>query len=51
MKYSIQSIKCKLYIGNEIVYDTEVLESNLCDYNDAYILVRSNITTIRHQTT
>ena len=26
--------------GNEINYDTEVLKSKLCDYNDAYILVR-----------
>ena len=26
--------------GNEITYDTEVLKSKLCDYNDAYILVR-----------
>ena len=27
-------------VGNEIIYNTEVLKSNLCDYNDAYILVR-----------
>ena len=26
-------------IGNEIIYNTEVLESIFCDYNDAYILV------------
>ena len=25
--------------GNEITYKTEVLELNLCDYNNAYILV------------
>ena len=25
-------------------FNTEVLMSNLCDYNDAYILVRDNIT-------
>ena len=30
-------------VGNEIIYDTEVLKSNLCDYNDAYILVRMDI--------
>ena len=30
--------------GNEIVYNTKVLNSNLCDYNDAYILVRGYIT-------
>ena len=29
---------------NEITYNTEILKSNLCDYNDAYILVRSDIT-------
>ena len=28
--------------GNEIIYNTEVLQSNLCDYNDAYILVRGD---------
>ena len=31
-------------VGNDIIYNTEVLKSNLCDYNDAYILVRCNIT-------
>ena len=25
-------------VGNETNYNTEVLKSNLCDYNDAYIL-------------
>ena len=29
---------------NEITYDTEVLKANLCDYNDAYILVRGDNT-------
>ena len=37
--------------GNEIVYNTEVLKSNLCDYNDVYILLRGNITIIGHQAT
>ena len=27
--------------GKEIIYSPEVLKSNLCDYNDAYILVIS----------
>ena len=31
-------------LRNEIIYNTEVLKSNLCDYNNAYILVRGNIT-------
>ena len=26
-------------VENEIIYNTESLKSNLCDYNDAYILV------------
>ena len=30
--------------GNEITYNTAVLKSDLCDYNDAYILVRGHIT-------
>ena len=35
--------------GNEITYDIEVLNSNPCDYNDPYILVRSDIITIGDQ--
>ena len=31
-------------VGNEIIYSKEVLKYCLCDYNDAYILVRGNIT-------
>ena len=30
--------------ANEITYNTEVSKSSLCDYNDAYILVRGDIT-------
>ena len=26
--------------GNEIIYNTELLKFNLCNYNDVYILVR-----------
>ena len=33
-------------VGNEVIYNTEVLKSNLRDYNHAYILVRGNITII-----
>ena len=32
--------------GNEITYNTEILKSNLCDCNDAYILVTGDITFI-----
>ena len=28
-------------LGNEIIYNTEALKSNLCDYNDANILIRA----------
>ena len=35
-------------IGNEIIYNTEVLKSNLCDYNDASILVSRDIITTVH---
>ena len=38
-------------VGIEIILNTEVLKSNLCDYNDAYILVRGNFTIIGHQVT
>ena len=31
---------------NEIIYKTEVLNPYLCDYNDAYILVRGDITVV-----
>ena len=31
---------------NEINYNTEILKYNLCDYNDAYILVRGAIIVI-----
>ena len=37
--------------GNEIIYNTEVLKSNLCDFNNASILVKGDITIIRHQVT
>ena len=29
--------------GDEINHNTEVLKSDFCDYNDAYILVRGEI--------
>ena len=39
------SVKCKLWcdIGNEVIYNTEVLKSNICD-NNVYILVKRDIT-------
>ena len=35
--------------GNWIIYNKGVLKSNLCDYNDFYILIRGNIAIIGHQ--
>ena len=32
--------------GNEIVFNTEILKSNLCDNNDIYILVKGDITIV-----
>ena len=40
--------KANFSVENEIIYSTEVLKSNLCNYNDAYILVRGNISIIDH---
>ena len=34
----------KYSVGKEIIFNTDVLKSNLCDYNDAYILEKGNIT-------
>ena len=41
--------KAKYNVRNEIIY--KVLKSNLCDYNDAYILVRGDISITGHQAT
>ena len=38
------SSKANYNTANQITYNTEVLKSSLCDYNNAYILVRGNIT-------
>ena len=38
--------KANYDVGTQIFYNTEVLKSNLCDYNDAYILVRGDITVV-----
>ena len=36
--------KANYEAGNKITYNTEVLKSNLCDYNDAYILLTFYLT-------
>ena len=38
-------------VRNEVIYSAEVLKSNLCDYNHACILVKSNITIIGQNVT
>ena len=37
--------------GNKIIYNTEDLKSNLCDYNEDYVLVRDKTSIIGHQAT
>ena len=34
----------KYHVGNEIIYNTEVSKSNLFEQNDAYILLKKDIT-------
>ena len=31
-------------VGKEVIYNKEILKSNLCDYNNVYILVKGDIT-------
>ena len=38
-------------VGNEIIYGTEMLKNNLCDSNDAYILVRGDVNNLGHNLT
>ena len=33
-------------VGNEIIYNTEELKSNICDYNDLDILVKGDVTVV-----
>ena len=37
------------HVGNEIIYNTEDLKTNICDQNHAYILVRGDIDIIEHR--
>ena len=38
-------------VGNELTYKSEALKSNLCDYNDAYMVIRGGITVTAPRTT
>ena len=44
-KWNIVNVNLKANYGaeNEITYNTEVLKSNLCDCNDAYMFLKSDI--------
>ena len=46
MEYCYDNSKSNYDATNEITYNTEVLKSNLCDYSDASILVRGDITVV-----
>ena len=37
-------LKSDYHVENEIIYNTEILKSNLCNYNDAYNLVSGDVT-------
>ena len=39
-----QIVGKKYDVGNRIIYNTKILKSDIFDYNDAYILVRGDIT-------
>ena len=39
------------YTRDEVIYNAEILKYNLCDYNDAYILVLGDITILGENTT
>ena len=50
-KCNIVNYNSNSMIWNEIIIKTEVLKSNLCNYNIVYILVRGVITITGHQAT
>ena len=43
--------KSNYEVTNEITYNTEIWKSNVCDYSNAYILVRGHITVVAAPTT
>ena len=51
MKYCQWSIDPNCDNGNRMVYNTEILKSNIFNFNDGYILRRGNLAIIRHQVT
>ena len=51
MKYCKWSIKCELKCKKRNYLKSEILKSNYCDFNHAYIQVRGNITVMGVRTT
>ena len=47
-KWNIDQSNANYNVESEIIYNTEALKSNLCDNNDAYNLVKDDITIIWH---
>ena len=47
----ISSMNIKYSIGNEVIYSTEVLKVNFCDFYYVYIPVKCNITVVAAATT
>ena len=44
-KFATRKLSMTIYgVGNKVNYNTEFLKSNLCEYNNAYIIVKGNIT-------
>ena len=39
-------IQNQIMLQHKIAFNTDILKANLCDYNDAYILVTDNITVV-----
>ena len=38
-------------VGNEIIYSTNIFKDSICDYNDAFMLVRGNNVVVRNLAT
>ena len=45
-KWNIVNDNSNYAAANEVTYNTEISKSNLCDYNDACVLVTGHITVV-----
>ena len=41
----------QIIVTNDIIYNSEVLKYNLCDYNDDFTLIKDIITILGHNVT